>query len=181
MKLAFVINGQGGVGKDTFCDAVAETKRVYNISSITPVKNILRQIGWNGVTKTDKDRRAMSELKRVMIDYNDYPTKYCLEEFKKFMSEDNDYEVMFIHMREPNEIKKFIDATDHRCLSLLIRRPAVEREFGNPSDDGVMAYEYDYVFFNECELTDLEWVAGEFINGVEKAEMLKASPHEIID
>lgn len=177
MKLAFVINGQGGVGKDTFCDAVAESKRVYNISSITPVKNILRQIGWNGETKTDKDRKAMSDLKRIMIEYNNYPTEYCLNEYKKFL--DGDYEVMFIHMREPSEIKKFIERTDHRCLSLLIRRPEVERKFGNASDDKVFNYDYDYTFFNDCDLKDLPWIAQQFIDGVVETEKLKQSPHEI--
>ena len=47
-KTVIVINGAGGVGKDTLCDAVALHLPTCNISSITPIKEIARTFGWNG-------------------------------------------------------------------------------------------------------------------------------------
>ena len=36
-KLAFVINGSGGAGKDTLCELAAKHFKIKNISSITPI------------------------------------------------------------------------------------------------------------------------------------------------
>ena len=44
-KLVMVINGRGGVGKDTLCDFAAAYFRVRNVSSITPVKELAAQCG----------------------------------------------------------------------------------------------------------------------------------------
>ena len=41
-KTVLVINGAGGVGKDTLCAMAAEKFRVENISSITPIKEIAK-------------------------------------------------------------------------------------------------------------------------------------------
>jgi adenylate kinase family enzyme len=47
-KLAIVINGGGGAGKDTLCDMAAKHFDVVNVSSIDPIKRIARENGWNG-------------------------------------------------------------------------------------------------------------------------------------
>ena len=49
MKQIIIINGSGGVGKDTFVEFCKKYARVLNISSVDKVKeaaNILT--GWNG-------------------------------------------------------------------------------------------------------------------------------------
>ncbi|MBP3630077.1 MAG: hypothetical protein J6J23_01170 [Clostridia bacterium] len=176
MKLAFVINGKGGVGKDSFCDAVATTFDVRNISSVDPVKSIAKMAGWSGA-KEDKDRKFLSDLKQLLTDYNELPTSYCLSEFKKFLASEVET-IMFVHIREPKEIQKFIDATDGRCLSLLIRRPEIDRVYGNASDDNVENYDYDYVYENNKSLEEMEADVIEFISRVIEKESLKAFPHE---
>ena len=73
-KLIVVMNGKGGVGKDTLCDSLREKYRVMNISAIDPIKEIARQYGWNG-EKDDRARLFLAELKQALTDY--------IEEFKK--------------------------------------------------------------------------------------------------
>ena len=40
LKTIIVINGAGGVGKDTLCNIAARHFAVWNISSITPIKEL---------------------------------------------------------------------------------------------------------------------------------------------
>ena len=61
-KNIIVINGTGGSGKDTFVEYVSKYAKVYNFSSVDKVKEIAKLIGWTG-TKTDKDRKFLSDLK----------------------------------------------------------------------------------------------------------------------
>lgn len=175
MKLAFVINGKGGVGKDSFCDAVAEVYDVRNISSVDPVKEIARHAGWSGA-KEDRDRKFLSDLKQLLTDYNELPTRYCLTQFEEFMKSKTET-VMFIHIREPKEIKKFIDATDGRCLSLLIKRKGIDRVYGNVSDDNVDHYMYDYIYNNDKSLEEMPADVIEFISKVVDEEDRKRFPH----
>lgn len=48
-KIVIIINGRGGVGKDTLCDFAAKHYKVENISSITPIKDLAKLCG--GVEK----------------------------------------------------------------------------------------------------------------------------------
>ena len=63
-KQVFIINGSGGVGKDTFVELVSKVFNlsVMNFSSVDKVKEIARIIGWTG-GKTEKDRKFLSDLK----------------------------------------------------------------------------------------------------------------------
>ena len=152
-KIVIVINGAGGVGKDTLCEIAAEKYSVKNISSITPIKEIGRLCGWQG-EKTDKARKFLADLKMVCVEYNDYPTRWAKEEYDKFLLSDE--EIMFVHIREPEAIKKFVDATAGEAKTLLIRggeRTKRER-YGNAADDCVENYSYDYYFDNDKGLDE---------------------------
>jgi hypothetical protein len=65
---------------------------------------------------------------------------------------------MFVHIREPEEIKKFVDATDGQARTLLVRGGArmSSEKYGNASDDGVEDYAYDLYFMNDSTLSDAE-------------------------
>lgn len=154
-KIALVINGSGGVGKDTLCDLAAKHFRVYNISSVDPIKDIARMATWDG-RKDDKSRRFLSDLKALTIAYNDFPTVWAKERYLGFL--ESDYEVMFLHIREPEEIEKFVRATDGRAKTLLIRGGArmTKSSYGNVSDDNVENYTYDYYFVNDKSLEEAE-------------------------
>lgn len=154
-KAVIVINGAGGVGKDTLCDLAAKHFKVYNMSTIMPIKDIARMCGWDG-SKDDKSRKFLADLKQLTVDYNDYPTMWGLERYHEFLESDN--EVMFLHIREPEEIAKYVRATDGAAKTLLVRGGArmSKCHYGNAADDCVEQYEYDYYFMNDKTLEDAE-------------------------
>ena len=150
-KVAIVINGAGGVGKDTLCELAAKHFKVMNISSITPIKEIASLCGWDG-TKDNKARKFLSDLKNICVEYNDYPTVWAKARYDEFLSSDD--EVFFVHIREPEEIAKFVKATDMNAKTLLVRggKRMSNEKYGNISDDGVENYPYDYYFLNYMPL-----------------------------
>ncbi len=154
-KLVLVINGQGGVGKDALCEIAARHFRVKNISSITPIKEIAAMCGWGG-QKDDKSRKFLADLKQLSVEYNDYPTLWALGEYEKFLS--GDEEILFVHIREPEEIKKFVERTGGVAKTLLVRAgDRLKRgAYGNAADDMVENYEYDCYFMNDKTLREAE-------------------------
>ena len=150
-KVVIVINGAGGVGKDTLCDLAAKHFKVKNISSITPIKAIAAECGWGG-EKDDKARKFLSDLKRVLVEYNDYPTNWAKEEYIKFLNSND--EVMFVHIREAEEIEKFVRATNGTAKTMLIRGGdrMTKSNYGNASDDLVENYSYDLYYVNDKTL-----------------------------
>lgn len=135
-KLTIVINGVGGSGKDTLISLLEEHYKVKNISSITPIKEFAKIMGWQG-EKTDKARKFLADLKALLTDYNNYPTNYILQEQQMFLSSDE--QVLFVHIREPQEIAKFVSLSQGNTVTLLIR-PRQELQgkvYGNASDDEV--------------------------------------------
>lgn len=158
-KAVLVINGVGGVGKDTLCDLAAKHFRVKNVSSITPIKEIAAMCGWDGA-KDQKGRKFLSDLKLLCVEYNDYPTVWLEKRYREFLCGTD--EIMFVHIREPEEIAKFVRATGGEAKTLLIRGGDrfTEKDYGNTSDDGVENYRYDYYFTNDGTLDVAE---GDFV------------------
>ena len=62
MKHIIIINGCGGVGKDTFVNMCAKYTSVVNYSSVKEIKEIAKYIGWDG-SKEERDRKFLSDLK----------------------------------------------------------------------------------------------------------------------
>lgn len=154
-KIAMVINGAGGVGKDTLCDLADKHFGVMNISTITPIKEIAAQCGWDG-RKDARSRKFLSDLKRLCVEYNDFPTVWAKERYLGFLESDND--IMFLHIREPWEIEKFVRSTGGAAKTLLIRGGdrMTKSSYGNVSDDSVEDYTYDYYFTNDKSLEEAE-------------------------
>ena len=148
-KLTLVINGRGGVGKDTLCAVAASKYRVRNVSSITPIKELAAICGWQG-EKTDKARRFLADMKALTVAYNDYPTAWITARYREFLA--GEEEILFVHIREAAEIEKFVHATGGEARTLLVRadRRMGAHTYGNASDDGVEEYSYDYYFSNDA-------------------------------
>ncbi len=151
MKIVIIINGRGGVGKDTLCDFAASAFKVKNVSSITPIKEIAAQHGWNG-EKDLKSRKFLFELKNAFTEYCDLPTKYLLDKYAEF--EKSDEQIMFAHIREKDQIihfKQKVSEIGGQCISLLIKRGEASH-YGNDADDNVECFDYDLVYNNDKEL-----------------------------
>ena len=91
----------------------------------------------------------MSDLKRVLIEYNDLPNRYLEEEYKDFLQ--SDYDLLFVHIRESDQIGEFKQRVSTKCVTIIVRSSIIEDSntiFGNVSDDNVEEYEYDYIFQN---------------------------------
>ena len=154
-KVTIVINGAGGVGKDTLCDLAAKHFRVRNISTITPIKDIARMADWDG-RKDDRSRKFLADLKELCVQYNDFPTNWAKAQYENFLTTDE--EILFVHIREPKEIAKYVKATDGRAKTLLVRggERMNKSVYGNAADDGVENYYYDYYFNNDKCLDEAE-------------------------
>lgn len=165
-----VINGRGGCGKDTFVQYFtthAGEKYVLNISTVDKVKEIARSLGWKD-SKNHLSRKYLSDLKDMATYWGDIPfqdvakrtTSFYLE-LERYGVEDFGY--VFIHCREPKEIKRLQEKLPFKTYSLLIRRPGQEN-YGNHADDDVENYTYDYIINNDTNLDDLDMKSQEFYN-----------------
>lgn len=151
-KTVVIINGAGGAGKDTLCEITARHYKTRTISTVDRVKEIALFGGWDGV-KNDRGRKFLSDIKRACIEYDDLPLKWIVEAYRDFLATDE--RIMFIHCREPEEIRKLKDAIPG-SKTLLVRRPGAQKNFGNASDDRVEAFDYDYTYENNKPLDGVE-------------------------
>lgn len=170
-KHVIIINGSGGVGKDTICEMVSRHWKVSNISSITPICAVARAAGWNG-EKTAKARKFLSDLKTLCTEFNDLSQHYLIKEYEKFLSSEN--EILFVHIREPEQIERFKkEVKETSCYSILITRPKLEKErgpLGNQSDDEVANYCYDFIFENDVSLDLLAEKVWQYFSKIMKPE-----------
>lgn len=156
--LILIVNGSGGVGKDTICDILSKHINTRVFSSITPIKEIAKEIGWCG-EKTPEARKMLSDLKDICTEYSNLPFRYMCECL--FMTEANEPDIYLVvfHIREPEEIAKFIDyakKTEHICKTLLIKSSRTMENYGNHADDNVENFNYDMVYQNDGTLENLE-------------------------
>lgn len=159
-KKIIVINGSGGVGKDTFVEFCSEFAKVKNISSVDKVKEAAEiLVGWNG-EKDDKSRKLLVDLKQLSIAYNDYPITYIKNEADDFLA-NPEQQIMFVHIREISEIKKVKEIL--KAKTLLITSSRVEKILTNQSDANVDQYEYDIYMTNDGTLEELKEKAKQFV------------------
>lgn len=178
-----IINGKPQSGKDTFCKYAQgycdddESANTLIISSVDPLKEMLTQLGWDG-TKTDKIRDMLMDMKQLWVQNQDGPTMFLfnniLEFHKACTGEDN---IVFVHIREPEEIKKLVNALTGfesmgiNVISLLVIRKGEEDTPNQPaetrrSDDEALinSYEYDVTINNDEDLIKLQELAAEFVD-----------------
>lgn len=196
IKKIIIINGSGGVGKDAFAKRVIEetlklSKRIIpvenedycvdpevfyridniitnNISTIDCVKNIAKMFNWNG-EKSEKDRKMLSDLKDLMMVYNDYPFKRITAQITDWLRYDKtrpndmyDHSFLFVHCREPKEIDRIKNQFPNDTFTLLVQNPKVAKITGNHADKEVENYNYDFTVVNDSDLIALRKVAIDF-------------------
>lgn len=168
-KQVFIINGKGGVGKDTFVKMVNGYIGSVNYSSVDYIKYIASKMGWNG-EKDAKSRKFLSDLKQLSTEYNDMPYRDILEYISFFFnSMYSDEVLLFLHIREPQEIQRVLDFCykhDIKAHSVLVKNDKIEHiEYGNIADDNVTDnIDYDFVVDNSGSLDDLDNEARIFLN-----------------
>lgn len=151
MKIV-VINGEGGSGKDTF---VRIYQQIYgntaNMSMIDAVKTVARSFDWHD-EKDAKARKFLSDLKDAWEEYNDGPYKTMQwriklrQDMENFKNKNDDNLTIFIHAREPHDIKRFVE--DYNAFTILIKRPETDGQFLNHADANVNNWDYDLVYEN---------------------------------
>ena len=159
MKKIFILNGSGGVGKDTFVDLVSHYIPTIHFSSVTKVKEIAKSIGWDG-GKTEKDRKFLSDLKLLCTEYNNMPFNSMKEKVSEFI--EGDANALFIDIREPNEIE--IAKQAFNAETILVKRDSVTHITSNMADANVYNYQYDYIIENNGDIADLNNTAKMFVN-----------------
>lgn len=165
-KQVFIINGFGGTGKDTFVSLVSLgfKSRYYspimNFSSVDKVKEIAKRVGWDGKSKTEKDRKFLSDLKLLCTEYNDMPFNSMCDAVEKF-NKHRYYTMLFLHIREPEEIERAKNAFNAKTI--LVKRDSVEHIKSNMADANVFNYDYDIIVNNNGTIDDFKNKAMYFI------------------
>ena len=173
-----IVNGYPEVGKTTFENFCLAKKPGEKISSIDYVKEVAKYLGWNG-EKTPKDRAFLSNLKRILTEWNEVPLQEVL---KKISEIERKWEIermstkelfIFVDVREPEEIEKYkrvMEDLGWKVHTVLITNEEKAGNFSNTSDANVLEYSYEYIVVNEKRkgLDALEKSAEDFIDYVIK-------------
>lgn len=166
-KHIFIINGSGGVGKDTFVnlvtlevnDILKRFHTVINFSSVDKVKEIAKEIGWNG-KKSEKDRKFLSDLKILSSEYCDMPFKSMRSKVNDFLKDEESI-FLFLHIREPIEISRAVE--EFGAKTILIKRDKVKHITSNVADENVFNYNYDFVIDNSGTKEELKDKVKDFV------------------
>ena len=165
-----VINGQGGIGKNTFVEyCIKAHEDTRSISLINEIKHVAKILGWKG-DKTKRDRKFLNNLKQLTTKYNNFPFESValnisniLEQYKEDEKSTKDL-IIFIHAREPEDINYLVNKYDAKTL--LIRKSGLAKKYGNPADDKVFDTDYDYIVYNDANLEELEAEAEKFMRKI---------------
>ena len=162
-KRVILVNGSGGVGKSTFSSIISSMLPAMSYSSVQYVKEAAKILGWDGVTKDEKSRKFLSDLKILAAGYNDHPYRMLCGVIENFINEDIIHEWLFLHVREPGEIKRL----KHKypfIITVLITNPNVEKITSNLADACVENYYgYDEKIENDSDLLSFQKKAEEFV------------------
>lgn len=157
--IVVIINGRGGVGKDSLVFMVQyhmyfHNLQIGNYSSVTPAKKAAKILGWDG-EKGEKGRQFLSDLKDMSTRLYNGPIEYMLSCIKR---NSHIEKIMFFHVREPEEIaifQTYLDDLGIENYSLLVRRDGLT-SYGNHADMRVEEFEYDIIIHNDGMLQDLD-------------------------
>ena len=184
-KRIIIINGKGGIGKDTLIRAIAtmpQSIEVYNESSIDPIRSMIaRAFGGsldeelsNAIKdKNNAYRTLLADMKKAVDNYYTaicgvkYTEEYlyrCAADYSDdigYYQDSSDDSVMFVHIREPENIKAFVERVKSKLpvkvATLLITSNRAKKDYGNDSDNNVENYNYDFVYQSDgCESYERE-------------------------
>ena len=83
MNKIFILNGVGTSGKGTFVEFVNKYAPTYKYSIADLSKKAAEILGWDG-SKSERDRKFLSDIIDLATEYNDAPFRDVLFTVKKF-------------------------------------------------------------------------------------------------
>jgi dephospho-CoA kinase len=162
-KKIIVINGSGSAGKDTFVDFCDNVVDCWNVSSVDMIKLAASELGWSG-SKDEKSRKFLSDLKLLSTEYSDHSYEYIKQTIFEFMYSKD--QLLFIHIREPEEIKRVKD--NYKAITVLVTNKNKNIIESNMADANVENFQYDYYIDNSGSLEDLKKIAESFVREILK-------------
>lgn len=165
-----IVGGFPRSGKSTFvsyCQEIIGEQYTLNISTVDLVKYIAARVGWDG-TKTPKNRKFLSDLKQLLVEWNDIPYKDVIKTAQYARDELNSYGIthtlyVFVQCREPEEIQKFVDRVGARTV--FVSRKDHEKPT-NESDIATRRYNYEATIFNDGDLDQLKLCAQAYVKSL---------------
>lgn len=181
-----IVNGFPQSGKDTFCNFAADRFNTINYSTVDTIKKIARSMGWNG-KKTPSNRDMLSALKDFYTQYFDGPYIEMIELIMQEVEANEELygnrfyndmtEFIFIHSREPEEIRRVVSFCEEKsveCYTVCIVRDELEGiQHNNHADANVQSMEYDAYLMNNSTLEDFGNVTHEFLDSAISGDLYK--------
>lgn len=166
-----IINGCGGCGKSTFirfcqdyCNSRWQDVKVYELSSVDFVKDVAAFCGWDG-TKTTKNRTFLHNIKVLLEEWNDVPNKKVLERIN-LLKNHQSLGVFFVNIREDyniNSFKAMAKKLGYNCLTLIVKNPNIITNEVPELISAINNYNYDVIINNNKNLSDLTFLANNFM------------------
>lgn len=165
-----IVGGFPRSGKSTFvsyCQEIIGENYTLDISTVDLVKWLAEQSGWDG-TKTPKNRKFLSDLKQLLIEWDDVPYKDVINTATYKREELDSYGIthtlyVFVQCREPEEIQKFVDRVGARTV--FVSRKDHEKPT-NESDIATRRYNYEATIFNDGDLDQLKLCAQAYVKSL---------------
>ena len=160
MKKIFILNGSGGVGKDTFVYCVKDYvirikgKYVEHISSVSEVKKKAKQLGWDG----EKDEKGRTLLQYVGTDIigtkrPGYWVMFIVDLLRLF---ENEWDYVIIpDCRYPIEyetMRNNFDTTLIRVERPYFDNGLTEAQKNHPSEVAMDNYAFEYIIENKWDM-----------------------------
>ena len=165
-----IVGGFPRSGKSTFvsyCKEIIGENYTLDISTVDLVKHLAALAGWDG-TKTPKNRKFLSDLKQLLIEWDDVPYKDVIRTAQNARTDLDAYGVnhtlyVFVQCREPEEIQKFVDRVG--AHTVFISREDHETPT-NESDITTRRYNYEATIFNDGDLDQLKLCAQAYVKSL---------------
>lgn len=158
MYKIILVNGKPGSGKTTFANLSKKVIDAYSYSSIDFIKEVARDCGWDGISKTEKDRKFLSDLKELTTEYSDLSRKKVIDFANRFVefhkNSKSNRHVLLIDVREPVDLDYLKNALG--AETLLVSNPRAKDITSNMADANVLNYDYDYVILNHGTIEEFE-------------------------
>lgn len=163
-KLVVVVNGHPRSGKDTVVNGISRALKEAGwltsaISSIDPIRNVLRALGIPVDRKTPAERDLLANMKACLDGYDNWVTRTCASAAVTALELDHPgKDVVFLHVREPAAIAltKTLLPDSVEFLTIFVVREAAERISTNAADANVENYGYDVRIENNDDLASLD-------------------------